>query len=199
MRPLLPALLLATALAAPAAAHTPPVPEDTSSASDMLRKKRKTPYEAVPGTVAEDKQAYKRDGYLDIARVEVFDEDPLKVVVTTYEPIEPDPGGLVLLFTRAGTKKFLYAAYLPEPAEDGTPDEWGLFAASKRNIFEDRIGPATYARDGATMTVTVPRDAIPLDEFLIITRVLSGPDNDSLWSDDAPNDRKGLAIPPMAE
>lgn len=190
---------LGLVFATTAVAHPPPIPEDTSSASDMIKKKKKTPYEAVEGNYAEDKQAYKREGYLDIASVRVHDEDPLRVEVGLYEALEPEPGGLVIFLLNEGDKVFRYAAYLPEPAEDGTPGEWGLFKVSKRNIFDDPIGGASYTRDDAVMTVTIPRADIPLDGFLVHAFVLSGPDNDNLWKDDAPNERKGIAVPPRAQ
>ena len=49
------------------------------------------------------------------------------------------------------------------------------------------------------MTVTIPRGDIPLDEFMVHAHVLSGPDNDNLWKDDVPNERKAIAVPPRTE
>ena len=107
-------LALVALFAVPAAAHPPPRPEEASSASEMLKKKKKTPYLAIAGDYSEDKQAYGREGYLDIKSVRVFDEDPLRVDIELFEPVEPEPGGLVVFLVPEGDKKFRYAAYQPE-------------------------------------------------------------------------------------
>ena len=187
------ALLLTAAIALPVAAHPPPVPEEASSASEMLKKKKVPPYLAIVGDFAEDKQAYGREGYLDIKSVRVFAEDPLRVEVELFEAVEPEPGGLVVFLVVEGAKKFKYAAYQPEEGE------WGLFGLSGRNIYEDPLGAATYARQDTMMTVTIPRADIPLDDFLVHIHTLSGPDNDNLWKDEAPNERKGLGVPARTE
>ncbi len=191
--------LLVAALAWPlsAGAHPPPKPEDTGSASEMLKKRKKlTPYESLGVSETDDKQAYQRAGFLDIAAVRVLQRSPVVVEIDLYEAIEPDPGGLLVFLVRDGSRRFQYAAYLPEPAEDGTPSAWGLFALSGRDVYEDRVGDASYARDGTRMTVTIPAEGLDLDELFVHVQVLSGPDNDSLWKDEAPNDRKALVIPP---
>ncbi len=198
------ALTLVALFAVPAAAHPPPRPEEASSASEMLKKKKKTPYLAIAGGFAEDKQAYGREGYLDIKSVRVFDEDPLRVDIELFEAVEPEPGGLVVFLVPEGDKKFRYAAYLPEPmegegAEEAESPEWGLFALSGREIYEDRAGSASYVREDTVMTVTIPRSDIPLDDFLVHIHCLSGPDNDNLWKDEAPNERKGLGVPARTE
>jgi len=189
------AFALAAVWTAVAGAHPPPVPEDTGSASDMLKKKRKTPYVSLGASEIEDKQAYKREGYLDIKSVKVTSADPVVVEVEFWEELEPEPGGLLVFLVPDGAKQFKYAAYLPEPAEDGAPDEWGVFALSGKGIYEDRVGPASYVRDGALMTVTVPTEGIDMKKQMVHVHVLSGPDNDSLWKDEAPNERKGLDLP----
>jgi len=188
------ALALGLVWTVPAAAHPPPVPEDTESASQMLRRKaRKTPYVAIAGDVVQDKKAFSREGYLDLKSLKVIDADPLAVEVELFEAIEPDPGGFIVFLVVEGRTRFDYAAYLPEEGE------WGLFALSGRNIYEDRVGSASYSRDGATMTVTIPRADIPLDDFLVHVHTLSGPDNDNLWKDEVPNERKGIGVPARTE
>lgn len=187
------ALLLAGLFAVPAAAHPPPKPEEASSASEMLMKKKKTPYLAIAGDFAEDKEAYGREGFLDIKSVRVFDEEPLRVDIELYEAVEPEPGGLVVFLVPEGDKRFKYAAYQPEEGE------WGLFGLSGREIYEDPVGGATYVREDTVMTVTIPRADIPLDDFLVHIHTLSGPDNDNLWKDEAPNERKGLGVPARTE
>jgi len=188
------ALLLTFGWLVPAAAHPPPVPEDTESPSQMLRRKaRRTPYLAIVGDTAQDKQAYGREGYLDLKSLQVTDADPLVVEVELFEALEPDPGGLIVFLVVEGRTRFDYAAYLPEEGE------WGLFALSGRNIYEDNVGSASYQRDGTTMTVTIPRGDIPLDDFLVHVHTLSGPDNDNLWKDEVPNERKGIGVPARTE
>ena len=187
------ALLLGLCWLVPAAAHPPPMPEDTDSASQMLRKKRKTPFVALAGSEYADKQAYDRLGYVDLKFVRVIDADPLVVEVELWEPVEPDPGGLLVFLVPEGAMRFKYAAYKPEEGE------WGLFGISGRDVFEDRIGSATFAQDLAHITVTIPRADIPLDDFLAHVHSLSGPDNDNLWKDDAPNGREGIGIPARTE
>jgi len=187
------ALLLVSAFALPAVAHPPPKPEEASSASEMLKKKKKTPYLAVVGDFAEDKQAYGREGFLDIKSVRVVDADPLQVDIELFEALEPDPGGLVVFLVPEGDKRFKYAAYQPEEGE------WGLFGLSGREIYEDLVGGASYVREETVMTVTIPRADIPLDDFLVHIHTLSGPDNDNLWKDEAPNERMGLGVPARTE
>lgn len=187
------ALLLIGLFVTPAAAHPPPRPEEASSASEMLKKKKKTRYLALAGDFTEDKQAYGREGYLDIKSVRVFDEDPLRVDIELFEAVEPEPGGLVVFLVPEGAKKFKYAAYLPEEGE------WGLFGLSGREIYEEPAGSASYVQEDTMMTVTIPRSDIPLDDFLVHIHTLSGPDNDNLWKDEAPNERKGLGVPARTE
>ncbi len=189
------ALLLTLIWVLPATAHPPPKMDETESASQMLRKKKRTPYTALEGESAADKQAYGREGFLDIKAVTVTDADPLVVEVELFEALEPDPGGLLVFLLAEGDMNFRYAAYLPE----GEDAEWGLFGPSGRNIFEERLGGAAYARDETTLTVTVPRADIPLDDFLVHVHTLSGPDNDDLWKDECPNERKGIGVPPRSE
>ena len=189
------ALGLAVVWTVAAGAHPPPVPEDTGSASDMLKKKRKTPYESLGASVIEDKQAYQREGYLDIKSVRVTGADPVVVEVETWEALEPEPGGLLVFLVPDGSKQFKYATYLPEPAEDGTAGEWGVFALSGKGVYEDHMGAASYGREGALMTVTVPTEGIDMNKMMVHVHVLSGPDNDNLWKDEAPNERKGLDLP----
>jgi hypothetical protein len=187
------ALLLTLIWAMPVVAHPPPKMEETESASQMLRKKKRTPYTALAGDSATDKQAYGREGFLDIRALRVTDGDPLVVEVELFEAVEPEPGGLLVFLLAEGDTNFRYAAYLPEEGE------WGLFGPSGRNIFEERIGDASYTSDGTTLTVTIPRSAIPLDDFLVHLHTLSGPDNDNLWKDECPNERKGIGVPPRSE
>ena len=187
------ALLLAYVFVVPASAHPPPKPEDTGTASEVLRKKKKKPFVAVAGDVVEDKQAYGREGYMDIKSFRVIDADPLVAEVELYEALEPDPGGLAILLLPEGAMRFKFAAYQPEEGE------WGLYAVSGRDEFEDRIGDVSYQREDALLTVTIPREIIPLDDFLVHAHCLSGPDNDNLWKDDVPNDRKGLGVPARTE
>jgi hypothetical protein len=115
------------------------------------------------------------------------------VDIELFEPVEPEPGGLVVFLVPEGDKKFRYAAYQPEEGE------WGLFALSGRDIYEDPAGAASYAREDTVMTVTIPRSDVPLDDFLVHIHCLSGPDNDNLWKDEAPNERKGLGVPARTE
>ncbi len=180
--------------AAFAGAHPPPKPEDTGSASEMLKKKRKKPFESIPGTRVEDKQAYQRLGFLDLAWFEVISEAPeLVVQVGLYEAIEPDPGGMILFMLPEGAMSFKFAAYQPEEGE------WGLFKVGRSGVFDDPMGRASMEQKGQVITITVPREDIPLDDFLVHAHVLSGADNDSLWKDDCPNGRKGLGIPARPE
>ena len=188
------ALLFGLTWLVPASAHPPPVPEDTESASEMLRRKaRKTPYLAIAGDVAHDKKAYGRDGYLDIESLRVIDADPLVVEIELFEALEPDPGGLIVFLVVEGRTRFDYAAYRPEEGD------WGLFALSGRNIYEKHVGSASYTREDTVMTVSIPRADIPLDDFLVHIHTLSGPDNDNLWKDEVPNERKGIGVPTRAE
>ena len=188
------ALALVIVWSAGAAAHPPPRPEDTDSPSERLKKKKKTPYEALPGARVEDKQAYQREGHLDIAWLEVVQEAPQLVArIGLYEANEPDPGGAILFILPEGARSFKFAAYQPE---DG---EWGLFKVGRGGVFDDPMGRASFSQDGAVMTISVPREDVPLDDFLVHAHVLSGPDNDNLWKDDCPNGRKGLGIPARPE
>ena len=60
--------------------------------------------------------------------------------------------------------------------------------------------PQTGPRAPAVgITITVPREDIPLNDFLVHAHVLSGPDADNLWKDDCPNGREGLGIPARPE
>lgn len=187
-------LFAALALTAGVAAHPPPKPEDTSSASEMIKKKRKTPFESIPGTRVEDKQAYQREGHLDIAWFEVLQEEPeLVVQVGLYEDVEPDPGGMILFMLPEGAMTFKYAAYQPEEGD------WGLFKVGRSGVFDDPMGRASYEKTGQVITISVPREDLPLNDFLVHAHVLSGPDNDNLWKDDCPNGREGLGIPARPE
>ena len=187
------ALCLGLVWLVPAAAHPPPMPEDTESASEMLRKKRKKPFGALVGSEVADKQAYGREGYVDLRSVVVTDADPLVVEVELWEPVVPDPGGLIVFLVPEGAMRFKFAAYQPEEGE------WGFFGLSGRDVFEDRIGSATFVQDLTRITVTIPRADIPLDDFLVHVHSLSGPDNDNLWKDDAPNGREGIGVPARTE
>ena len=188
-------MLLGVWLAAPliASAHPPPMPEDTGTASEMLKKKRKTPFRAIAGDRVSDKQGYGREGCMDIKSMRVVDADPLVVEIELYEAIEPDPAGLLVFLLPEGAMRFKFAAFQPEEGE------WGLFRVGASGVFDDPMGSASYYREGTVCTVTIPRADIPLDDFLVHGHVLSGPDNDNLWKDDCPNGRFGLGIPARPE
>ena len=175
-------------------AHVPPKPEDTGSASEMFKKKRKTPYESLPGTRIEDKQAYQREGYLDIAWFEVIAEEPeLVVQIGLYAAVEPDPAGMILYVVPEGAMAYKFAAYKPEEGE------WALFKVGRSGVFDDPMGRASFEQNGPVITITVPREDIPLNDFLVHAQTLSGPDNDNLWKDECPNSREGLGIPARPE
>ncbi len=191
-RAVLRAAPLLCALGGPARvhAHPPPLPVDSFSPAEMIRKLHEAPFSAVPGDAVEDRRAYRREGYLDMAGMRVIDGDPLVVEVSLYEPLDPDPGGLMVFLTLEGSMEFLYCAYQPEGGE------WGLFEVGDSGVFDRPVGRASFRRDGTLLTVAIPRADIPLESFLVHAHTLSGPDADHLWKDDCPNERDGLAVPP---
>lgn len=192
----LPALLFAFLFGTLSAseAHPPPRPEEVSSTSEMLQRRPK-PYRPSDGTIVEDKQARGRELFLDVQEIRLNNSDPLEVQITTWGASVPEPGGVLVYLVRKGQRSPGWVIYQPEPEEEGVEQPWGMFTLGRNGVYDDRVGDASFEQDGAVMTVRAALPSgLPRRGLLTFVRTRSGNDPENLWTDDAPNGRRGLVV-----